>query len=528
MSTNRRVFLKQLGLATVGTGILASHTDEIFASKLKFTLPRSMPEQQGISSSGILNFIEALEKSNMEFHSIMIVRHGHVVAEGWWAPYAPELKHTLYSLSKSFTSTAIGLAISEGKFKLDSRVVSFFPDDVPKEISGNLAAMTVQSLLTMSSGHAKDTIPLLRASNDPDWVKTFLSLPVEFQPGTHFIYNTGATYMLSAIIQKVTGQTTEEYLKPRLFEPLGTEDYDWEKSKQGITTGGYGLRIRTEDIAKFGQMYLQKGMWDGKQVVPASWIADATASHIDNKPAEPKIPNEVNDWAQGYCYQFWRCTHNAVRADGAFGQFCIMMPDNDTMVVITEESFKTQETLNIVWSELLPAIKGGVLPADDMSHKKLQQRLKTLAIEPLKTNSSSPVAAKVSDKEFILTDNEFKAKSVSFRFSEGSCLFKLKDDKGEYSVNCGINKWKEERNYKTQTIFPMAGRPVVTTPLVASATWVDPNTLMMTWRYVATAHSDTIYCQFEDNSVGIKFLSSVSKGNPTAEEKRKELHGVAS
>ncbi len=289
MSTNRRNFLKRLGLVTASTGLLAQSEDLFAFDNFKSTLPRSTPEQQGISSAGILSFIEALEKSMMEFHSIMIIRHGYVVAEGWWAPYAADLTHTLYSLSKSFTSTAIGLAISEGKFKLDSRVVSFFPDEAPKEISGNLAAMTVQSLLTMSSGHAKDTIPLLRASSDPDWVKTFLSLPVEFQPGTHFVYNTGATYMLSAIIQKVTGKTTEEYLKPVLFDPLGIEGYDWEKSQQGITTGGYGLRITTEDIAKFGQLYLQKGMWNGKQVVPAGWVADASASHIDNKPAEPRI-----------------------------------------------------------------------------------------------------------------------------------------------------------------------------------------------------------------------------------------------
>ncbi len=203
------------------------------------------------------------------------------------------------------------------------------------------------------------------------------------------------------------------------------------------------------------------------------------------------------------------------------------MPDNDTVVVITEESFKTQDTLNIVWSELLPAIKPGKLPADDASHKKLQQRLKNLTLDPPKVDATSSASSKVSGKEFVLADNEFKAKSVSFKFNDGTCVFSVKDDKGDHSVTCGINKWKEEKNYKTQSIFPMQGRPVVTTPLVASATWVDPNTLMMTWRYAATAHSDTIYCQFEDNNkIAIKFLSSVSKGNPTVVEKRGELSGV--
>src|SRR6202008_1988661 len=162
-------------------------------------------------------------------------------------------------------STAVGLAIAEGKLSLDSVVFKFFPEDAPAEPSNNLKAMRVSDLLRMSTGHQ---IEPKRTPEEP-WTKTFLSLPVPFKPGTHFLYNTSATYMLSAIVQKVTGVTVLDYLKPRLFEPLGIEHPTWESSPQGVSAGGYGLSIRTEDIAKFGQLYLQKGEWHGKQLVPA-------------------------------------------------------------------------------------------------------------------------------------------------------------------------------------------------------------------------------------------------------------------
>src|SRR5215475_4367077 len=182
-------------------------------------LPRSRPEPQGISSSAILAFIQAADKDIDALHSFMLIRHGHVVAEGWWAPYAAETPHMLFSLSKSFTSTAVGLAAAEGKLSIDDPVLKFFPDEAPAEPSANLKAMRLRDLLRMSTGH--QTEPARRP--DEPWAKTFLAQPVPFKPGTHFLYNTSATYMQSAIVQKATGQTVLDYLKPRLFEPLGIE-----------------------------------------------------------------------------------------------------------------------------------------------------------------------------------------------------------------------------------------------------------------------------------------------------------------
>src|SRR6266566_3555709 len=235
-------------------------------------LPCSTPEAQGISSSAIQSFIDAVEHSGLGVHSFILVRNGHIVADGWWKPYASHLSHMMFSVSKSFTSTAIGLAISEGRLSLDDPILSFFPSYITPEIRDNMGSLQVRHLLSMSTGHAEDTFSPMVTSPDEDWVRTFLGLPITYPPGTHFLYNTGASFMLSAILQSLTGQTLLEYLQPRLFQPLDIAKPMWESNKRGINLGGTGLRLRTMDLAKFGQLYLQRGVWNGQRIVPEEWI----------------------------------------------------------------------------------------------------------------------------------------------------------------------------------------------------------------------------------------------------------------
>ena len=191
------------------------------ASERAFTFPRSAAEAQGVSSAALLDFIEAAEARLDALHSFMLVRHGHVVAEGWWAPYAASEPHQMFSLSKSFTSTAVGLAVAEGKLSVDDPVLKFFPELAPAEPSANLRAMRVRDLLTMTAGHHEEDIRAFPYNSEENVVAKFLALPVAHKPGTFFVYNTPASYMLSAIVQKVTGQTVLDYLRPRLFTPLG-------------------------------------------------------------------------------------------------------------------------------------------------------------------------------------------------------------------------------------------------------------------------------------------------------------------
>lgn len=313
-------------------------------------LPRSSPGSQGVPSAAIGKLLDYYAEKELELHSIMLLRHGKVVAEGWWEPYGPDRPHMLFSLSKSFTSTAIGFAVEEGLLTVDDLVCDFFPEQVPEVISPNLAKMSIHHLLSMSTGHEQDPSNPVFSTSDGDWVKAFLSLDVEREPGTHFVYNTAATYMLAAILHKITGQSLLDYLTPRLFEPLGIVGATWETCPKGINTGGFGLSIKTEDIAKFGQLYLQNGVWNGKQLISAQWIAEAVKKQISNGDD----PN--SEWAQGYGYQFWRCRHNAYRGDGAFGQFCIVVPEQDMVVAITSGVNDMQGVMNGIWEIILPSL----------------------------------------------------------------------------------------------------------------------------------------------------------------------------
>ena len=459
-------------------------------------LPRSSPEAQGVSSSAIQAFIEAADKNINALHSIMLVRHGHVIAEGWWAPYTAESPHSLYSLSKSFTSTAIGIAISEGKLSLDDEVLKFFPEDAPAEPSNNLKAMRVSDLLRMSTG--QQTEP--PRTPDQAWTKTFLAHPVPFKPGTHFLYNTSATYMLSAILQKATGKTVLDYLRPRLFEPLGIEHPTWETSPQGISTGGYGLSIRTRDIASFGQLYLQKGKWQGKQLVPEAWVEAATARQTSNGS------NPRSDWDQGYGYQFWRARHGAYRGDGAFGQYCIVFPEQDAVLAITAGVNDMQSVLNLVWDKLLPAMKSEALPTDDASRKKLERTLKGLS---LRLPEGSATAPKVLGKKYVFPTNKQKLEAITVESDgkEGAMNLVMQVNGVEQRIRCGRSAWQKGK---------LAWGPFPEQPVAASGAWTKDDTFVAKLCFYETPFILTVTLNFSGKELRYNAESNVGFG-PTRE-----------
>lgn len=412
-------------------------------------LPRSSPEKQGVSSPAVRAFVEAADKDIDALHSFMLVRHGHVVAEGWWGPYAAESPHMLFSLSKSFTSTAVGIAAADGKLSVDDPVLKFFPDDAPAEPSANLKAMRLNDLLRMSTGQQAEPG---RKATEP-WAKTFLAQPVPFKPGTHFQYNTSATYMLSGAVQKATGETLLDYLKPRLFDPLGIAKPTWEVSPQGISTGGYGLSVRTEDIAKFGQLYLQKGMWHGKQLVPASWIETATGRQTSNGS------NPKSDWEQGYGFQFWRSRNGAYRGDGAFGQYAIVMPEQDAVISITSGTRDMQGVLNLIWEKLLPAMEKTSLSANKAEESNLKKTLASLSMHHPAGAAASAVAAKFSGKEFVFLANEHKLEAIKLDADSSGRVKNVSMRMGgvEQRVECGHGKWPLGRiAYASFTNQPVA------------------------------------------------------------------------
>ena len=474
-------------------------------------LPRSTPEEQGISSDALRQFVDKLDREIEGMHSVMVVRHGQVVAEGWWTPYAAERQHVLYSLSKSFTSTAVGLAVAEGKLSIDDQVLKFFPEDAPAEPGANLKAMRVRDLLMMSTGH-QDEPP---TAADVVSARTFLAQPVPHLPGTHFKYNTAATFMLSAIVQKVTGETVLDYLKPRLFEPLGIDHPVWDTNFQGISLGGYGLRVRTEEIAKFGLLYLHQGNWNGKKILPAAWVAQATARQTSNG-SDPD-----SDWNQGYGFQFWRCRHNIFRGDGAFGQFCVVMPDQDTVVAITSGVTNMQAVLNEIWDQLLPALQKEPLPPNETALQELRERLGKLTIRHAEGAASSALAGKIFQRTYRFPANAQKFEQLSLSTpDQGKTLHcTMQIDGKSFMVPCGYQEWKEGRApYTTGKLAQFPNEPVAGT-----FAWPQEDTCQIRLCYFETPFISTLTLKFAGDELTLESEANVSFG----ERKQPTLTGKA-
>jgi CubicO group peptidase (beta-lactamase class C family) len=446
----------------------------------------SSPETQGIPAQAILDFVDAADRKITYFNSFMLLRHGALVAEGWWSPYAPERPHMLFSLSKSFTSTAVGLAVAEGRLTVDDKVVDFFPEDLPDRVSPNLAAMRVRHLLAMCTGHSDDTTGFMRRSRDGNWAAAFLRRPVTYEPGTHFLYNTGATYMLSAIVHKMTGMGLVDYLRPRLFDPLGIDYADWETCPYGIATGGFGLSVKTDAIARFGQLYLQKGVWQGRQLVPAEWIAEATAKHIDNGP------NEKSEWEQGYGYQFWRCRHNCYRGDGAFGQYCIVMPEQDAVLAITSGVPDMQAVMDLVWKHLLPAMGPEPLAPNAEADAKLAARLRDLAIPPQAGKDNARIAKKVSGCTYVFEKNDQRISDFTLTFDEDGAIFNFKQGRRRNVIRVGHGEWIEG----TAKFAELRSDKVC-----ASGAWKNPSTYVVQLCHVETPFISTATLKFDSDQV---------------------------
>ena len=492
--------------------LLAAQTGCKENEPVNTSLPRSTPEVEGVSSEGLITFLDSAAVSSQEFHSIMIVRHGKVVAEGWWDPYGPDLRHTLYSTSKSFTSTAVGFAVTEKLMSVNDRVVSFFPDQLPDTVSSFLAEMTVRDLLTMSAGQSPDPTGAIASSDSDDWVASFLALPVVKEPGSVFLYNSMATFMLSAIVQKVTGEKVIDYLKPRLFEPLGIRGMDWEVSPKGINTGGWGLRLKTEDMAKFGQLLLQKGSWNGKQVIPAEWVEEATTFKIDQAPDAPPEVKDASDWMQGYCYQFWRCRHNAFRADGAYGQYIIVMPDKDAVVAITAESPNMQDEINLVWNYILPSLNDEALPENREAADRLKGRLESLALPLPGKTPDPPHAGELTGKKFIFEENQQYFTSFSLDFRGDICIMNLAMGDDSFTIPLGRGAWiNSETGLSGPNIISKPG--ILTSNKIAAAyTWTDDNTIEVTIRYIESPHHIKITGSFDGSNAVVKIRYSPPPG----------------
>jgi CubicO group peptidase (beta-lactamase class C family) len=321
-------------------------------------LPHSTASAEGVDPAGLEAFLDVIERSaHLELHSLIALRHGRIIAEGWWSPYSADRVHLLYSLSKSFAVTAAGFALGEGLLELDATVLSYFPELDAEITDPRSRRIRVRDVAAMASGHLAET-RAAAVQNDPvDMVRGFLLIPPDRDPGSVFAYNQPCTYSLAAIIQRRSGQSLVEYLRPRLFQPLGIGDVGWLEHPPGRNIGYSGMHATTDAIARLGQLYLQRGRWGSRQLLAPGWVDQATRKQVDN----PREPNP--DWRQGYGFQFWRSRHG-YRGDGAFGQFCLVLPEHDVVLATTAATEDMQGVLDAVWTHVVPALdRSGSDPA---------------------------------------------------------------------------------------------------------------------------------------------------------------------
>lgn len=387
-----------------------------------YTLPTSSPEAQGVDSRAIKALVEAWEGSGIRPFALRVIRHGHLVASSTWAPYLPDDNVLKYSLSKTFTASAVGMAVADGLLEIDAPVVSYFP-----EITGVgpvAQRMTVRNVLSMASGHIEDTIEKL----DPaDPIGSFLRLEPDQEPGSVFCYNQGCTLTQSALVQKVTGLPLHEYLRPRLFDPLGIGPIEW------LTLGEYdqgfsGLHITPDAVARLGLTILNGGVYGDQRLLTQEWTDEAMSVQVMQGPG-----GNV-DWSQGYGFQMWRSRHGW-RGDGAFGQLCLVIRDLDLVVAACAQVDDMQLELDLVWQHLLPGVYEEALPDDgtDLAAFLAARELPTIASTHegapgrYELTASGSAAAMVTASGFVDLDG------TTLTFDDGT---------GPVSVPLGDGAWE--------------------------------------------------------------------------------------
>ncbi|MFC1418124.1 serine hydrolase domain-containing protein [Streptacidiphilus cavernicola] len=422
-------------------------------SSQRILLPRSAPSASGISSRAIAAMLDMLEARSGESHSVMVVYRGHVVAEGWWAPYSADRPHLLYSLTKSFTSTAVGLAIGDGLLSLDDRVVDVLPDHVPADVSEQGRRITVHHLLSMTAGHRADSLAEAWQREPDDLAKGFLGLPFAAVEGTRHVYDNSTTYLLARMVERVTGRGLPEFLDARLFTPMGIEHAEWDRVGSGAAFGFHGLHLTTEAVAAFGELLRCAGAWGGQQLVPRGWVERATRRHIASEWILDG--SDQRDFSYGYGYQFWMSRHG-YHGHGSYGQQCMVVPSHGLVVAVTAEG-ESQEVFDAVWQCLLPGVGHPDSAQDDAV---LADRLRRLSLQPV-PGSAAPgraVSARLdaSAEGSALPDGT----TVTVDPADGGWLVRFES---LLEVEVGHGDWRESA--------PL-GRPIVSAGAWQGSTYV--------------------------------------------------------
>jgi CubicO group peptidase (beta-lactamase class C family) len=452
---------------------------------------------------GVSHFLDAVAAAGLELHSFMLYQGGNVLAEGWWQPYRADRVHMMHSAAKSFTATGIGIAIDEGLLQLEDPVISFFPDHLPARVDPNLEAMTVRHLLTMTTGHATGISGGEWRAVRSSWIAEFFKEPVVQPPGGRFIYSSATSYMLSAIIRRVSGQRLYDYMRPRFFEPLGISDIRWDIGPDDTHTGGNGLSCTTADLLKLGIVHLSGGEWNGRRILSRRWVEEATRPQLKHVvrgaftgkryfadgEGQARTPGVAHE---GYGFHWWMGPHGTYSARGFYGQYCIVFPREAAVFAatgglpVTENGFS-----DLIWTHLLPAL-GGTVSGEEQPGLAL--RLADLAL-PVPHRGAPP--SRMPPESFVADPNEDSIECVCLVFTDDRVIFTMVDRRGTHTIEAGLGFWIEAETTIASGRLHHGYEPQ-SMRVVAAASWLDAHTLSMTWVFVETAFRDTVACRFEE------------------------------
>ena len=471
--------------------------------------PTTVPELVGISSRDILDYLDALESSDTEMHGLMIMRHGMLCCQGWWAPYAPGLRHGLQSHTKTYAATAVGIACREGLLHLDEPVLGIFPEFAPADPSEMLKRLKVRDVLCMGCG--MDTMP----SPSKDWIRDFLHTPVLHEPGTTYMYNSMGSTLLGAMVRKRSGLGLHDYLKPRLFDRIGidSDNLRWVRLPDGMEVGGGGLFATTEDNLRLMKLYLDGGVWDGERILCEEYVRLATTNQNDSATESRNNPLATDNFL-GYGFQIWMCKpRGAYRADGAMGQFTIVLPDLDMIIAINETAAgagPAQHTLDLTWEFINRIGSRDPLPQDPEAAEQLRRRLSRLNIGNPDSSPLSGAANEISGRSYQVVSGGFgpyggnfmsgetpdPIRSFQLDFDQDGCLWTYITQSGKNeSVRVGM---------RGERFTNLIGSPDDPTRLyLCSGLWIDELEFRLVCRFAESCVEDRYTLRFQDDTVHI-------------------------
>lgn len=494
--------------------------------KNTYELPRITPEMAGISSEAILGFVQAVDAwTGGEPHGLMFARHGRVFAECWWSPYTPGRPHIGWSVSKTFTGTAVGIAIREGLLRLDTRLVDLFPECAPAEISDNLSKLTMSAMLSMSCGMA-DMSP-----DGPGWLEKFIKTPVESQPGSTFLYNSMGINALGAVIQRVSGQSVHAYLIPRLYEKLGMnlEDIFWTYIPGGYEWCAGGIFCTTEDNLRLSMLYAQDGMWNGERILPEDFVHLATTPRITTDPCRwPFGATDPHPESRaGYGYTLWMGSrYHCYRSFGAHGQYGIVFPEHDLVVSTHMTNIEGEkDILEMLYDQVIPALSAQPLTENPEAQQRLRNYLSTRALPAPVHRPWSPLVPQVSGKCFDVEGNltlitafeprEYKGTGIQVTkgisaftlcFQSRQCVMTFHENEEDYKVHIGLDGGRIENRLETHRLVTRSDGAAdeyrhTPTEVLLSGYWETDACFVIKARWIQTSVEKTICFCFTGETV---------------------------